>query len=359
MLAHDLTPGRATTSGIVVALAVALMALFAPSVLLILFAAILMATLLHGGSAWFSRLTGLPHVVGLGLFTILILAGFATLILVAAPVLTEQATELWRQLPRALQALRTRIEAQSWGPAVLGQISMEGLANASSGGAIAGGATSALTGAFGALGNFAIICVIGLFLAADPAIYRDGIVTLFPPARRKRARSVLNQLGGTLRSWMVAQLLSMGVIGLLTTAGLWLLGVPLAVVLGVIAALLTFIPNLGPILAAAPAVLLGFASSPIQGAYVAALYVGVQVIEGNVTTPLIQQHTIALPPALILAAQLLMASLFGLLGLALATPLLAVVVKMVDLLYVEGYLEAPPLETALHPDPAPTTASGA
>ena len=116
--------------------------------------------------------------------------------------------------------------------------------------------------------------MVGLFLAADPLAYREGIVALVAPPGQERARWVLNQLGQTLRSWMVAQLLSMAVIGLLTMLGLWLLGVPLVVVLGVIAALLTFIPNLGPILAAAPAILLGFAMTPLQGAYVAALYVG-------------------------------------------------------------------------------------
>ena len=153
---------------------------------------------------------------------------------------------------------------------------------------------------------------------------------------------MLRQLGRTLQGWLLAQLGSMTVIGMLTALGLWLLGVQLAVVLGVIAALLTFIPNLGPILAAVPALLLAFAEGPTQVLWVAALYVGVQVIEGNVTTPLIQQRTISLPPALILAAQLLMASLFGLLGLALATPLAAVGITLTQSLYVYGYLGREP-----------------
>lgn len=346
MIEQHRTARRATTSGLVVAAAVVLLAVFASDVLLILFAAVLLATLLHGSSDWLVRRTGLPHILALGLFVIALFAAFAALVLVAAPVLAEQAAELWRQLPQALQGVRTRVEAQSWGPAVLGQLSFEKLSSLPSGSGLAGGATTALTGAFGALGNLAIIGVIGLFLAADPATYRDGLVLLFPPERRGRAREVLDELGGTMRSWLVAQLLSMAVIGALIIVGLWILGVPLAVVLGVIAALLTFIPNLGPVLAAAPAILLGFAAAPIQGVYVAALYIGVQVIEGNVTTPLIQQRTIALPPALILAAQLLMATLYGLLGLALATPALAVAMKLTELLYVQGYLEGAPERTA-------------
>lgn len=345
----DRMPGRTTISGFVLLAAVVLLALLAADVLLILFASLLMATLLWGGSDWITRKTGLPHWAALALFIVLIMAGFALLGLVAAPVLAEQVKELWQQLPRALQSLRTRIEAQSWGPALLGQVSLERLTAATSGGNIAGGATTAITSTFGAVGNFAIICVIGVFLAADPAVYRDGVITLIAPAGRPRAREVMNHLGHTLRTWMLAQLLSMAVIGLLTMAGLWALGVPLAAVLGVIAALLTFIPNLGPILAAAPAILLGAAESPIMAAYVAALYVGVQIIEGNVTTPLIQQHTIALPPALILAAQLLMAQLFGLLGLALATPMTAVAMKLIQLLYVQDYLRD---YAKAEPDPA-------
>ena len=333
---------RPVVAGFVLAAVFVLMAVLAADVLLIVFASILGATLLHGGAEWLAKHTPLPFWAALAVFTTAIVAGVAALGMVAAPVLAEQAGQLWQQVPRALATVRATLEKQSWGPALLSQVSLEGLATPSSGGAIAGRATSAVASTFGALGNFAIICVLGVFLAADPGTYRCGIVALVAPSQRQRAEAVLNQLGATLQSWMLAQLLSMAVIGLLTALGLYLLHVPLAVVLGVIAALFTFIPNLGPILAAAPAVLLGFAVSPIQGAYVAALYVGVQVIEGNVTTPMIQQYTIALPPALIIAAQLLMAGAFGLLGLALATPLLAVAITLTQLLYVHGFLGSEP-----------------
>ena len=331
-----------TLSGLVLAGLVLLLALLASDVLLILFASVLVATFLYGGSHWIAARTGMGNGLALALFSVLIFTGFVVLIVVAAPVLAEQAGQLWQQLPSALQALRTRIEAQSWGPPLLRQISFEGLATSSSSGAIAGHATSAVTSTFGAVGSFTIICVIGVFLAADPASYRAGIVALIAPSGRARAGAVLDQLGHTLRGWMVAQFLSMAVIGLMIMVGLWILGVRLAVVLGVIAALLTFIPNIGPILAAAPAVLLGVAESPLRGLYVAALYVVVQIIEGNVATPLIQKRTISLPPAIILATQLLMAKLFGLLGLALATPLTAVAITLTQLLYVQGFLERQP-----------------
>lgn len=334
---HPLT--RSTVSGLVLAAVLLVALIISPQVLLVLFASVLMAVLLHGGADWITRRTGMMRGVALALFTVAILLALTAMIVVAVPVLSEQAGQLWEQVRRALQDLRVRLEDYSWGVTLLQQISVESLATMSSGGAIAGQATTALTSTLGALGNFAIICVIGIFLAADPTTYRAGLVALIAPSGRARAQVVLDELTRTLRSWMVAQLMAMAVVGLLTMTGLWLLGVPLAFVLGAIAALLTFIPNLGPILAAAPAVLLGFADSPTQGAYVAALYVGVQIVEGNVTTPLIQQRTIALPPALILLAQLLMADLYGLLGLAMATPLTAVTITLVRLLYVEGFLQ--------------------
>lgn len=330
---------RSAVSGIVVALILLLLAVFAIDVLLIVFAAILLATLLHAGARFIARWTGMGEGYALACFIAAILAVFAVLVLVAVPVLATQAAELWQQIPRALEAVRVRIAAQSWGPAVLGEISLDQFVTPDSGGALAGRATSVVASGVGALMDLTIICVIAVFIAADPATYRAGVVALFAPENRPRAQFVLDRVTKTLEGWLVAQLLSMAVIGGLTTLGLWALGVPLAVVLGVIVALMSFIPNLGPILAAAPAVLLGLAESPILGAYVVALYVVVQIIEGNVTTPLIQSRSMALPPALILAAQLLLAGMAGLLGLALATPLVAVGITLTQLLYVQGYLE--------------------
>lgn len=330
---------RRIVAGLVLAAALLLILVFAVDVALVVFAAILLAILLHGGSEALARWTGIGRGFALAGFVLVLAACLGLLVLVAAPVLAEQAVQLWQQLPLALDAVRARIAAQSWGPGLLAQFSPETVVSTGSGGALAGRATSVLASGFGALVDLAIIVVIAIFLAAEPATYRAGFVLLLAPEDRERALRVLDEVTGTLRGWLVAQLLAMAVIGVLTTIGLWMLGVKLAVVLGVIVALLSFIPNLGPILAATPAVLLALAESPILALYVVALYILVQVIEGNVTTPLIQSRSIALPPALILAAQLLMAGVSGLLGLALATPLVAVILTLTHLLYVQGYLE--------------------
>src|SRR5690606_44568 len=119
------------------------------------------------------------------------------------------------------------------------------------------------------------------------------------------------------------QLISMTVVGVLTGAGLWLLGLPLAFILGALAALLAFIPNIGPVLAAVPAVLLALADGPTTVLWVIGIYVGVQAVESYLITPVVQQESVSLPPALTISFQLLMGVLYGILGLALATPLAA------------------------------------
>lgn len=338
---------RPLVSGLVLFSAPLLLAWLAPNVLLVLFAAVLVATALYGGAHWLARHTGMWDGLALALVCVSVIGGLVALGLTAAPVLAEQGAQLWEQLPRAVTGLRARLEQNPMAQSAIEQFSPERALSAL--GDLAGGATAAAVSTFGALGTFAFIVILGVFLAADPDTYSAGLLSLVAPSGRVRAAAVLRQLAYTLRNWLVAQLLSMAVIGALTMIGLWLLDVPLAVVLGVIAALLTFIPNLGPILAAVPAVLLALAADPTRAVWVVALYVGVQVIEGNVTTPLIQQRTISLPPALILAAQLFLGGLYGLLGLALATPLVAGVLTLVQLLYVHGFLGTEPGRPAAEP----------
>lgn len=149
----------------------------------------------------------------------------------------------------------------------------------------------------------------------------------------------MNAAAHTLRQWITAQLMSMTIVGILTGLGLWAAGIPLAFILGLIAALLAFIPNIGPVLAAVPALLLALAQGPSTVMWVAAVYIVVQGLESYAITPIIQKEKVSLPPALIIAAQLLLGVLFGILGLARATPLTAVVLTLTGMLYVEGFLE--------------------
>jgi predicted PurR-regulated permease PerM len=193
-------------------------------------------------------------------------------------------------------------------------------------------------GTFVGLAGLLLIFFLGLYLALDPETYIKGFTSLFPRERRQRIRDVFQELGGVLQSWLVGQFLSMAVVGILIAVGLAIVGVPLALVLGVIAGILDFIPIFGPILAAIPAVLLGFTQSPLHAAYVVLVFVAANQVEEHLLIPIIQKHTVSLPPALTVFALTLLGTLFGFLGLLLATPLTASLMVLVNRFYVEDVL---------------------
>ncbi|MDX6750625.1 AI-2E family transporter [Geminicoccaceae bacterium 1502E] len=330
---------RRQVSLLVVAAVLALLLVLAPRVLLVVFAGVLLAVFLRGGGDAIARWTGTGKGWGLGLFTVL-LAGLAVGIgVVAAPLLASQLDELWQEVPQAVRTIREWVESWAWGRWILDQVDPAQLMSKAGGGA-AKTASTAITTTFGALGNMVLILFLGIYMAAEPRLYTRGIEALVAPSLRPRAAVFLGELRETLQQWLVAQLFSMTIVGTLTGLGLWLLGVPLALVLGIIAALFTFIPNIGPVLSAVPALLLALAEEPVLAVWVVALYLGVQTLESYFITPLIQERRVELPPALVISVQLLLGVLFGVLGLALATPLAAAGLTTVRRLYVDTYLES-------------------
>ena len=176
---------------------------------------------------------------------------------------------------------------------------------------------------FGLIANLVVILFVGLYLALDPQRYIHGLLLLVPSNQRGQAKDLLYSIAATLRRWTLGRMLLMLANAILTSTGLWLLDVPFALTLGLIAGLLNFVPNLGPIIASVPAILVGLLESPTQAIYVAILYLAVQAVDGYIFTPLVQQQTVNVPPAMTIAAQLLMGVLLGAWGLLLATPLLA------------------------------------
>lgn len=193
--------------------------------------------------------------------------------------------------------------------------------------------------AAGGLGYAILIIAIGLYLAAAPGPYRRGFISLVPPSKRAPTETALVLAAEGLRHWLVGQVLCMLAVGTVTTISLALIEMPLALSLGIIAGLTAFIPFLGPIFFGFLTIVLAFAEGPEKAMHVAIVCLGIQQLEGYVLTPLIQRRAVSLPPALGLISVILFGLLFGLLGILFATPLMVVIMILVQKLYVEYGLE--------------------
>lgn len=186
-----------------------------------------------------------------------------------------------------------------------------------------------------------LILVLAIYIGASPRVYHNVLVVLFPRESRAQMGEVLTRVATVLRRWLVTQLLAMLSIGVVTTVTLLILGVKSAFALGVIAGFLEFVPTVGPILSAIPAIAMGFLDSPEKAFSVAIAYLIIQQVEGNVLIPMLMKEGMDLPPALTIVAQAVMALVFGFLGLLVAVPLLAAVVVPIKLLYVQSALGEP------------------
>lgn len=202
--------------------------------------------------------------------------------------------------------------------------------------------------------GFFIIIFLSIYIAVDPDMYRRGIMHLFPHARRQRAGEILSAIAAVLRRWMVTQLIAMCAIGAVTTVLLLILHVKAAFALGLLAGLFEFIPTVGPILSALPAIGMAFLDSPEKALSVAIAFWGIQFMENHLLIPLLMKGGMDLPPALTILSQALMALVFGFLGLMCAVPALAATMVAVKMLYVEGVVgDAQPDAVALtSPKPA-------
>jgi predicted PurR-regulated permease PerM len=193
-----------------------------------------------------------------------------------------------------------------------------------------------LSSTFAVFAGIILIIFLAIYIAAEPDVYHGGLMHLFPHHARKRAGEVLSAVATVLRKWLVTQLIAMLVIGTITTVILVLLDVKAAFALGALAGLLEFVPTIGPLLSAIPAVAMGFLDSPDKALAVAIAYGAIQFLENHLLIPLLMKGGVNIPPALTVVSQALMAMLFGFLGLMVAVPLLAAIMVPVKMLYVEG-----------------------
>lgn len=297
-------------------------------VLLLVFAAALAALGLRGVADLLARVTRLGSGTSLLMVVVIILVVLGATLGWAGPRLVNEASQLQDQMLHQATALKAWLDPTSWGSGLLHNLLPSLGGSADSAGLVprvSGTIAGALWSAIGAFGTTVLIVAAALYFAASPAPYVNGPLHLFPHKNRNRIRIIVGTVGQTLQAWLAGQLVDMLVVGILIGGGLALLGVPLPFILGVIAALLNFVPYVGAIGGAAPAILIAVSQGPQQALLVAALFAVVQTLEGNVISPLIQQRAVDLPPAATILAQTPLGVLFGLPGIVLATPVAAAI----------------------------------
>ena len=308
---------------------------FAIHYILLIFMAVLFSTLIRGTSGYIKRALRIPDSLSV-LAVILAVAGVALLLYkLLFPQIAAQASEMGSKLSEALPRLYSIIKSGPAGKflekapdlnALLGSNTLEG-------------AKAFLSSLSGVVIDLVVIFFITVYMSFEPEAYIHGLFSLFPKKKRDNIVDLFNSMGSALRRWLVGTILEMAVVGTLSAIGLHLIGVPLAMSLGILAMLLTFIPYLGAIISAIPAILIALLSSPVLALYVVLLYLFIHAVDAYLMYPLIQRHQMRLPPGLIIAAQVLLGYFTGIMGVMAATPLTALIVEFIKKVYIEDVLK--------------------
>jgi predicted PurR-regulated permease PerM len=300
-------------------------------IFLLLFAAIIGTIFLTAIGDWLQARLKIPRGVALTLFLLVSLGVIALAGWLLGPNVADQFATLQVELPRAAHSLLNQLQSHQWGQWLLQQSpGSEQLASGFSfeltriGGIVVSSATI--------LAGLVIVVSLSLYFSAEPELYYNGLRRLVPDHRQKQFDACTSAVAAILRSWLIAKLISMTMVGVLISIGLTIVNVPLAGTLGIIAALMTFIPNVGPLISVIPAALLAMAISPVRGLLAILVFAIVFTLEGYIVTPLLERNIVRLPPALTLTMQLLLAAVAGPVGVALAAPFAAAILGVMSVL---------------------------
>lgn len=315
------------------------------TIVLLIYAGVILGVLLNRSTCWLARRSRLPAGIALTILLALLVMAISLLLTLLFPVVVAQTSALWEKVPDAVEKFRYAALKYQWGEILFKKtdnpeelllgVGREDLLKTLRG----------LAGFFsitaGVLMGGLFVFVIGAYMAADMPLYFTGTIRLLPPAYRRKGAEVLQRMGEVICWWLLGQCISMAVLGCVVFAGLRLLGMPFALLFALLTALMTFIPNLGPMLAFFPIGVVALAEEPPKLVLVAVFYILVQSLEGLVLTPLIHRKMITLPPALVIAVQILLLQLVGLVGVILAMPLVACAIVAVQSIYTEEILGDP------------------
>lgn len=307
--------------------------------LLVVFAGVLLATLLDGLAKFVSHSTRMSRTPALALVTTLLAVTLVGGLFLLAPRAAGHAYELFNNISMALDHLSRTLS--KFFPNIT--IPAGQFPTASALVAQLAGVTSTFTNV---IFDAAIIVFVGFYGALRPSVYINGLIRLFPLHERDQVKDILRESGRTLQWWLLGRAVSMVAVGTLTLIGLRLLNIPSFLTLSVFAALMTFIPYIGAVISAVPAVLVGFVLGPATALYVMIVFTGAHILDAYLLSPFVQQRTIHMPPALLLAAQGIFGTLFGMAGMTLAAPITATGMVVIRMYYLRDVLGEPPVEAA-------------
>lgn len=313
----------------------ALLAWHLVDVLLLVFGAVLVAVLLRALADPIARATRLPDALAVVAATLAMVAVIGLAAWLFGAEVRTQVAELAERLPQAWRSFEERLGVTDLGQRLISRAEDA----APDAGSVISGLAGVVTSFVGGLADLLLIVFGGLYLAAQPGLYRKGLLLLFPAgASRQRIAGTLDASGAALRLWLLGQLVAMTFLFVLTGLGLWAIGVPAALALALLAGLAQFVPLIGPIVAAIPALLIALSEGWQIALWTLLLYVAIQQVESNVITPLVQRQAVALAPAVTLFAVVAFGLLFGPLGVLFATPLAVVVMVAIKNLWVRETL---------------------
>jgi predicted PurR-regulated permease PerM len=306
---------------------------------LLVCAGIFFSVVLNSFSNWISKKLRTKYRLSLFITLLLMSSLLTAVILFIGPSITEQVNEMAEIIPKSLSNLKEKIVQTEMGQEIFDEVPKTRDDIMGNRGESLSKITRLFSTTLVVFTDIIVVIFTGIFLAADPVTYKKGFISLFPVNFRPRLGEVLNKTHETLSRWMIAKLISMLLVGIASAIGLISLGIPLPYGLALIAALFSFIPNIGPYLGLAPALLIAFMESTDKALFVILLYSGIQIVESYLITPLIEKKMVALPAALTLLWMVLFGIFAGILGLLLATPILVALIVIIGELYVKDYLE--------------------
>jgi len=320
--------------------------------LFLIFAGMLLGVALNAWTAMLGRLVKLPHALRLTIVCLALAGLLSGVVFLGGATIKQQASALSDTIKSQLVGVKAFLErngidtsyfdlgnagaapADSSTPATPNAATLHNLpgagALASSGGAIVSQTLKLLLGTVSAVGNFFIVLFLGLAFAAQPSVYRKGLLYMAPARHRARATVIVDRIGETLERWLNAQIITMFAVFLVTWIGLAIIGIQSSFILGIQAGLLAFIPTVGALIAGLIVVLASLASGWVAAASAFVLFLGVHALESYILTPIIQRQALDIPPATLFAFQILLGVVFGVWGIALALPLMAIVKVMID-----------------------------